>query len=229
MGKYQPGLTPEEFQRIENMMFFEWQAVFQGFRRIAGIDEAGRGPLAGPVVAGAVILPDTFDLAGINDSKKIAPALRRELAEEIKKHFLFFSVAAVYPPYLDTINIYQATIQAMNMAVKSLNPHPDYLLIDAVKLPDIHIRQQSIIKGDLLSVSIAAASILAKVERDNAMEAFDDLYPGYGFARHKGYATREHIELLMQKGPCPIHRVSFEPVKSLLKGGTYGEQPGLFE
>jgi ribonuclease HII len=165
----------------------------------------------------------------IYESRPNVTALRRELAEEIKKQAISWAVAAVYPPYLDTINIYQATIQAMNMAVKSLNPHPDYLLIDAVKLPDIHIRQQSIIKGDLLSVSIAAASILAKVERDNAMEAFDDLYPGYGFARHKGYATREHIELLMQKGPCPIHRVSFEPVKSLLKGGTYGEQPGLFE
>jgi len=222
-------LTPEEFHRIENMMYFERQAGSQGYRWIAGLDEAGRGPLAGPVVAGAVILPDTFGLAGINDSKQVAPALRRKLAEEIKKQAISWAVAAVYPPYLDTINIYQATVQAMNMAINSLNPRPDYLLIDAVKLPDIHIKQQSIIKGDTLSASIAAASILAKVERDNTMEAFDSLYPGYGFARHKGYATREHVQLLMQKGPCPIHRVSFEPVRSLIKGGTYGEQPGLFE
>jgi ribonuclease HII len=229
VGKRQPGLTPEEFHRIENMMYFERQAGSQGYRWIAGLDEAGRGPLAGPVVAGAVILPDTFGLAGINDSKQVAPALRRKLAEEIKKQAISWAVAAVYPPYLDTINIYQATVQAMNMAINSLNPRPDYLLIDAVKLPDIHIKQQSIIKGDTLSASIAAASILAKVERDNTMEAFDSLYPGYGFARHKGYATREHVQLLMQKGPCPIHRVSFEPVRSLIKGGTYGEQPGLFE
>lgn len=222
-------MTPEEFHRIENMMYFERQAGSQGYRWIAGLDEAGRGPLAGPVVAGAVILPDTFGLAGINDSKQVAPALRRKLAEEIKKQAISWAVAAVYPPYLDTINIYQATVQAMNMAINSLNPRPDYLLIDAVKLPDIHIKQQSIIKGDTLSASIAAASILAKVERDNTMEAFDSLYPGYGFARHKGYATREHVQLLMQKGPCPIHRVSFEPVRSLIKGGTYGEQPGLFE
>lgn len=229
MHKCQPGLTPEEFHRIESMMKFERLAVSQGYRWIAGLDEAGRGPLAGPVVAGAVILPDTFGLAGINDSKQVAPTLRRKLADEIKKQAVSWAVAAVYPPYLDTINIYQATVQAMNMAVNSLNPRPDYLLIDAVKLPDIHIKQQSIIKGDTLSASIAAASILAKVERDNAMEAFDSLYPGYGFARHKGYATREHVQLLMQKGPCPIHRVSFEPVRSLIKGGTYGEQPGLFE
>jgi ribonuclease HII len=227
--KGQPGITPEEFHRIEGMMKFERQAASLGYRWIAGLDEAGRGPLAGPVVAGAVILPDTFALADINDSKQIAPALRRKLATHIKKQAISWAVAAVYPPYLDSINIYQATVQAMNMAVNSLKPKPDYLLIDAVKLTDIHIEQQSIIKGDTLSVSIAAASILAKVERDNAMEAFDSLYPGYGFARHKGYATREHVQLLMQKGPCPIHRVSFEPVKSLIKGGTYGEQPALFE
>ena len=222
-------MTPEEFHRIEGMMKFERRAASQGYRWIAGLDEAGRGPLAGPVVAGAVILPDTFALADINDSKQIAPALRRKMAADIKKQAVSWAVAAVYPPYLDTINIYQATVQAMNMAVSSLKPRPDYLLIDAVKLTDIHIEQQSIIKGDTLSVSIAAASILAKVERDNTMEAFDSLYPGYGFARHKGYATREHVQLLMQKGPCPIHRVSFEPVKSLIKGGTYGEQPALFE
>lgn len=229
MRKGQPGLTPEEFHRLEGMMKFEYQAASHGFQFIAGLDEAGRGPLAGPVVAGAVILPDTFALAGINDSKQLTPALRRELAAEIKKQAVSWAVAAVYPPYLDQVNIYQATIQAMQLAVKNLYPQPDYLLIDALKLPDIHIKQQSIIKGDTLSISIAAASILAKVERDNAMEAFDHLYPGYGFARHKGYATREHIQLLMEKGPCPIHRESFEPVKSLIRGGTYGEQPTLFE
>ena len=229
MRTRQVGLTPEESCRLEGMMKFEHQAAANGYRFIAGLDEAGRGPLAGPVVAGAVILPDGIGIEGINDSKQLNPSLRRELAAEIKKQAISWAVASVYPPYLDKINIYQATIQAMQLAVKNLNPQPDYLLIDALKLPDIHIKQQSIIKGDTLSVSIAAASILAKVERDNAMEAFDLLYPGYGFARHKGYATKEHIQLLMEKGPCPIHRESFEPVKTLIRGGTYGEQPGLFE
>ncbi|MDI9480600.1 MAG: ribonuclease HII [Syntrophomonadaceae bacterium] len=229
MDKDQPGITPEEFHRIEGMMKFERLAMSQGYSWIAGLDEAGRGPLAGPVVAGAVILPDTFALADINDSKQLTPTLREKLADKIKKQAISWAVAAVYPPYLDRINIYQATVEAMKMAVNSLKPRPDYLLIDAVKLTDIHIEQQSIIKGDTLSVSIAAASILAKVERDHTMEAFDSLYPGYGFARHKGYATKEHVQLLLQKGPCPIHRVSFEPVKSLVKGGTYGEQPALFE
>lgn len=229
MRTKQPGLTPEEFHRLEGMMKFENQASSGGYRFIAGLDEAGRGPLAGPVVAGAVILPDTFAIAGLNDSKQVNPSLRRELAAEIKRQAISWAVAFIYPPYLDEINIYQATIQAMKLAVRNLYPQPDYLLIDALELPDIHIKQQSIIKGDTLSVSIAAASILAKVERDDAMEAFDRLYPGYGFARHKGYATKEHIQLLMEKGPCPIHRESFEPVKSLLKGGTYGEQPTLFE
>lgn len=229
MHTRQPGLTPEEFHRLEGMRQFEYQAASHGYQLIAGLDEAGRGPLAGPVVAGAVILPDTFAIAGINDSKQLSPTLRRELAAEIKKQAVSWAVAAVYPPYLDKINIYQATIQAMQLAVRNLYPQPDYLLIDALKLPDIHIKQQSIVRGDALSISIAAASILAKVERDNAMEVFDNLYPGYGFARHKGYATKEHVQSLMEKGPCPIHRESFEPVKSLIKGGTYGEQPSLFE
>lgn len=229
MRKMGRGCTPEEFHRIESMKQFERQAASRGYRWIAGLDEAGRGPLAGPVVAGAVILPDIACLPGINDSKKVAPAARRELAAEIKKLAVSWAVAAIYPPYLDRINVYQATVQAMKMAVSNLHPQPDYLLIDALRLPDIHIEQQAIIKGDSLSISIAAASILAKVERDASMEALDNLYPGYGFARHKGYATAEHVKMLLQKGPCPMHRVSFEPVRSVLKGGTYGQQPGLFE
>lgn len=229
MRSRQAGWTPEEFHRIEKLKEFERRAAAQGYRCIAGLDEAGRGPLAGPVVAGAVILSDDFCLARINDSKKLSASLRKELASEIKKQALGWAVASVYPPYLDRINVYQATVQAMMTAALHLYPQPDFLLIDAVKLHDIHINQQAIIKGDSLSVSIAAASVLAKVERDATMEALDGIYPGYGFAQHKGYATKEHLELLRQKGPCPIHRVSFEPVRSLLKGGTYGEQPGLFE
>lgn len=229
MSRRKPGCTPAEFNRIEQMRVFERQAYAQGFHLIAGLDEAGRGPLAGPVVAGAVILPDDFYLPGINDSKKVPEDLREELAAEIKRHAVSWSVAAVNPPYLDHINIYQATLQAMRLAVTNLSPCPDFLLIDALKITDIHIKQLSIIKGDSLSVSIAAASILAKVERDHGMEALDKLYPGYGFARHKGYATREHMQRLLEKGPCPVHRVSFEPVRSVVKGGSYGIQPGLFE
>ena len=219
----------KEQKRIRQLNCYEEEIWKQGFRYIAGIDEVGRGPIAGPVVAAAVVLPQNTFIAGVDDSKKLSANKRRELAEEIKVTAISWAVVAINTPYLDDINILNATRKAMHIAVAELCPGPDFLLIDALKLPDIGIRQQSLIKGDSLSFSIACASILAKVERDASMECFDLLYPGYEFAKHKGYATREHIKALMDKGPCEIHRSSFEPVKSLLAGGTYGQQPGLFD
>ncbi|MDD2621020.1 MAG: ribonuclease HII [Syntrophomonadaceae bacterium] len=219
----------QEQKRIEAMKIYENQARQEGYKHLAGLDEVGRGPIAGPVVSAAVILPPDFFLAGVDDSKKISPQKRIKLASEIKKEAISWAVGWIFPPYLDQVNILNATRETMTMAVRELSPQPDFLLIDALNLPDIKIRQFSLIKGDSLSISIASASILAKVERDLAMEAFDLLYPGYGLAKHKGYATREHIQALMQLGVSEIHRISFEPVKTMLSGGKYGEQPGLFE
>jgi ribonuclease HII len=218
-----------ERKRIRELKQYEEERWKQGFRYIAGIDEVGRGPIAGPVVVAAVILPRKTFIAGVDDSKKLSANKRKTLAAEIKAKAISWTVVAVNPPYLDEINILNATRKAMYIAVAELCPRPDFLLIDALKLSDININQQSLIKGDSLSFSIACASILAKVERDASMEYFDIIYPGYDFAKHKGYATRQHIQALMDKGPCSIHRSSFEPVKSLLSGGTYGQQPGLFD
>jgi ribonuclease HII len=219
----------KERQRIRSLHKYEEEACQQGFKYIAGIDEVGRGPLAGPVVVAAVIFPRQTFIAGVDDSKKLSPGKRSKLAAQIKEAALSWALAAINPPYLDEINILNATREAMYTAVAELYPRPDFLLIDALKLPDINIKQQSLIKGDSLSFSIACASILAKVERDASMEALDLIYPGYGFSQHKGYATRQHVQALMTKGPCNIHRRSFEPVKSLLAGGVYGRQPGLFD
>ncbi len=218
-----------ERKRIRKLKQYEEELWEQGFRYIAGIDEVGRGPIAGPVVVAAVVLPRKTFIAGVNDSKKLSAKKRETLAAEIKAKAISWTVVAVNPPSLDEINILNATRKAMHIAVAELCPRPDFLLIDALKLSDININQQSLIKGDSLSFSIACASILAKVERDASMEYFDVIYPGYDFAKHKGYATRQHIQALMDKGPCSIHRSSFEPVKSLLSGGTYGQQPGLFD
>lgn len=214
--------------RIEQLKQYENKAYKEGFQYIAGIDEAGRGPLAGPVVAGAVILSPDFFLPGVDDSKKLSAPKRMNLARDIKKMALSWAVGFVFPPYLDRVNILNATREAMKIAVNELALRPDLLLIDAVRIPDLSIQQYPIVKGDMLSISIASASILAKVERDLAMEGFEKLYPGYGFARHKGYATREHITALMKLGASPVHRKSFEPVKSMVAGGKYGVQPGLF-
>ena len=218
-----------ERERIESLKLYEYEAYSQGYQFIAGIDEVGRGPLAGPVVAAAVILPPDFFLPEVNDSKKLSAGVRQELAAAIKEAAVAWSMAAIFPPYLDQINILNATREAMRTAVEHLRPYPDFLLIDAVKLHDIDIKQRSIIKGDSNSVSIACASILAKVERDCSMEAFDMLYPGYGFAKHKGYGTREHLAALMKQGICPIHRESYAPVRAIREGGNYEYQPGLFD
>jgi len=179
---------------------------------IAGLDEAGRGALFGPVVAAAVILNPKRRIVGLDDSKKLPADRRTQLAERIREHALAWAVAEVDAQRIDAWNIYQASRQAMSAALQQLSIVPDYLLIDAMQL-DVLIEQKSIIKGDARSVSIAAASILAKTHRDTRMEEWDALYPQYGLARHKGYATPDHLEALRLHGPTPLHRYSFAPVR----------------
>lgn len=218
----------KEKERIEKMKAYEYQAYEEGYKLIAGIDEVGRGAMAGPVVAAAVILPPDFFLSGVNDSKVLTEKKRISMAAEIKKEAISWVAGIVSSSFIDRENILIATKVAMSLAVKELKPCPDFLLIDAVKLYDINIRQYSIIKGDSLSISIACASIVAKVERDNIMRSFDSVYPGYGFSSHKGYVTKKHRKALLDKGPSPIHRVSFEPVKSMVIGGSNAVQLSLF-
>ncbi len=191
---------------------FERAARKLGWTRIAGIDEAGRGALFGPVVAAAVILNPKRRIVGLDDSKKLAPKRRTELAARIREHALAWAVAEVDAQRIDAWNIYQASRQAMTAALQQLTTTPDYLLIDAMQL-DVLIEQNSLIKGDTRSISIAAASILAKTHRDARMEEWDIVYPQYGLARHKGYATPDHLEALRQHGPSPLHRYSFAPVR----------------
>ena len=191
---------------------FERAARQLGWTRIAGIDEAGRGALFGPVVAAAVILNPKRRIVGLDDSKKLAPDRRFELAGRIRDHALAWAVAEVDAARIDAWNIYQASRQAMTAALKQLSLAPDYLLIDAMEL-DVLIEQKSLIKGDARSVSIAAASILAKTHRDLRMDEWDGIYPGYGFAQHKGYGTPEHLEALKRLGPTRLHRHSFAPVR----------------
>ncbi len=181
---------------------------------LAGIDEAGRGPIAGPLVAAAVILPPDCFIEGLRDSKKLTPAQREILYKEIKKTAEDVRIAIIEPDEIDRINIYQATIKAMTIAVESLSPRPAVLVIDAMKLP-LAIEQHSFPRAEDISASVAAASIVAKVTRDRIMEDFDRDFPQYGFSRHKGYATREHLENIKRYGPCPIHRRSYSPVCNL--------------
>ncbi|MBF0536630.1 MAG: ribonuclease HII [Nitrospirae bacterium] len=184
-----------------------------GLGLVAGIDEAGRGPLAGPVVAAAVVLGAGVYIEGVNDSKKLSEARRRALLWEIVCRAADIGVGVVDAAEIDRVNILNATKAAMKEAVAQLNTSPDILLIDAVKLPDIDIRQCSIIKGDAKSAAIAAASIVAKVVRDSLMLAYHQQYPQYGFNAHKGYGTRYHIEAIRTHGPCDIHRRSFAPIR----------------
>jgi len=188
---------------------FEHEAYRQGYRLIAGIDEVGRGSLAGPVVAAAVILPPGLIIDGVNDSKKLTPARREVLYHVIHQHALATGIGVVGNEDIDRINILRATIRAMEMAVRDLKIPPDYLLIDAVSLSDSRIPQRPIIKGDMLSVSIAAASIVAKVTRDRLMTEEHSLFPQYNFMSHKGYGTRDHVSRLRLYGPSIIHRKSF--------------------
>ena len=191
---------------------FERAARRLGWTRIAGIDEAGRGALFGPVVAAAVILNHKRRIVGLDDSKKLAADRRTELSERIREHALAWAVAEIDAQRIDAWNIYQASRQAMTAALQQLAILPDYLLIDAMQL-DVLIEQRSLIKGDARSVSIAAASILAKTHRDMRMEEWDAVYPQYGLAQHKGYATPDHLEALRVHGPSPLHRYSFAPVR----------------
>ena len=196
-----------ERSRLQKMRFYEDQ--YREYGLICGIDEVGRGPLAGPVVAGAVILPADCEILYLNDSKKLSPSKREELYEVICREAVGIGLGFVGPERIDEINILQATYEAMRQAIGKLNPQPDVLLNDAVTIPGMGIRQVPIIKGDAKSVSIAAASIVAKVTRDRLMEEYEKVYPGYGFAANKGYGAASHIEALKKYGPTPIHRRSF--------------------
>ena len=196
-----------EIKRVREMYNFD--KSFGDFQVVAGVDEVGRGPLAGPVAAGAVILPKDCLILYLNDSKKLSEKRREELFLEIKEKALAWSVGIATPQRIDEINILQATYEAMREAIKGLGVEPGLLLNDAVTIPGVEIPQIPIVKGDAKSVSIAAASILAKVTRDHMMAEYDEIYPGYGFGKHKGYGTKAHIEALKELGPCPIHRRSF--------------------
>lgn len=196
-----------EKKRIETMKQYERQYETLGY--VCGIDEAGRGPLAGPVVAGAVILPKDCKLLYLNDSKQLSSKKREELYEVIMKEAVATGVGCASPQRIDEINILQATYEAMRAAVDALTVKPDVLLNDAVTIPGITIKQVPIIKGDAKSISIAAASIIAKVTRDRLMIQYDSIMPEYGFASHKGYGAKAHIEALQKYGPSPIHRKTF--------------------
>ena len=198
----------KERERLEAMREYERRFAAEPF--LCGIDEAGRGPLAGPVVAAAVILPKDCEILYLNDSKKLSAARREALYGEITEKAVCYGIGMASPERIDEINILQATYEAMRQAVNALSVKPDRFLNDAVVIPGIDpARQEAIIKGDAKSVSIAAASILAKVTRDRIMVEYDRIYPQYGFAAHKGYGTRAHMEALLQYGPCPIHRRTF--------------------
>ncbi|MEG6584064.1 ribonuclease HII [Dendrosporobacter sp. 1207_IL3150] len=203
-----------EKERLRKMFFHEQQLYDKGIKLIAGVDEAGRGPLAGPVVIGAAILPIGYHLPYLNDSKKLSAIQRLKLYQDIKKNAITTTHIVVDATQIDELNIYQATVKGMYEAIASLTPQPEAVLIDAVPLTEIKIPSLSLINGDALSASIAAASIIAKVERDAIMENYDNEFPGYGFAKHKGYGTAEHIKAINSLGPCTIHRKSFEPIKS---------------
>ena len=196
-----------EKKRMEDMYIYERK--YADFQYICGIDEVGRGPLAGPVVAGAVILPKDCDILYLNDSKKLSEKMRESLYEEIMEKAVATGIGIVSPARIDEINILQATYEAMRMALEQLQVKPDLLLNDAVKIPEVTTRQVPIIKGDAKSASIAAASIIAKVTRDRLMVQYDEVLPGYGFASNKGYGSSEHIRAIQEQGATPIHRQTF--------------------
>ncbi|GIN37549.1 ribonuclease HII [Heyndrickxia oleronia] len=202
-----------QHEKFYEMMKYENELAGQGFEYIVGIDEVGRGPLAGPVVAAAVILPKGFKLLGINDSKQLSEKKREEYYHYIVENAISVGIGLITAEEIDQLNIYEATKKAMLEAITNLSIRPDYCLIDAMKL-NIPYPQQSIIKGDALSVSIAAASIVAKVTRDNLMKKYSIAYPEYKFEQHMGYGTKEHLLAIKKYGPCPIHRKTFAPIKN---------------
>lgn len=204
----------DEDERLEGMLAYEKECYARGMELIAGVDEVGRGPLAGPVVAAAVILPKGCKISGLNDSKKIPKSKHKEIYEAVLQNAIAIGIGIKDNQVIDQVNIYEATKLAMMEAIGQLDPQPQHLLIDAMKL-DLSIPQTSIIKGDANSLSIAAASIVAKVTRDQMMEDLDQLYPGYDFEQNAGYGTANHLAGLHKLGVTPIHRRSFEPVKSM--------------
>lgn len=217
----QRALLEKENIRLGNMLLYENQAREQGFKFIAGVDEAGRGPLAGPVVAAAVIFPEGCMFQGVNDSKKLTPLTRARLFPEIKEKALCWAVGMSSVSEIDTLNILQASLLAMRRAVQNLTQNPDYILVDAVRIPEMNVPQLPIIKGDAKSFAIAAASIIAKVTRDRIMEDYHRQFPAYGFASNKGYGTQDHIEALRAIGCCSLHRQTF--VKNITISGADGK------
>ncbi|SHH59994.1 ribonuclease HII [Desulfosporosinus lacus] len=210
--KYQQAQVLEQ-ARIQQLLVEENKLWKQGYLLLAGVDEAGRGPLAGPVVAGACILPAKFDLPGLNDSKMLTESKREKLFIQIQKQAIDYAIGSAEPAEIDALNILQATKLAMKRSIEGLTIRPHYLLIDALNLPDVQLPQLPLIGGDHLSASIAAASILAKVTRDRLMVQLHSLYPEYTFSKNKGYGTSEHMQVLKRLGPCPLHRKSFAPVR----------------
>lgn len=216
-----------EGQRLRHLLKFESELWEQGFELIAGVDEAGVGPLAGPVVAGTAILPKNYKLRELNDSKKLDESTRDQLAEKIKSDSVAWAIGIAEVEEIDQLNIYHAGLLAMRRAVEALAITPNFLLVDARKIPELTVPQRGIVRGDSLSASIAAASILAKTTRDALMFELDRKFPGYGLAGHKGYPTPEHFSALKKLGASPAHRRSFRPVREVL--GLDPTQTSLFE
>lgn len=202
-------LKKQEEEKARTRALWEYENQYGEYSYICGIDEVGRGPLAGPVVAGAVILPKDCDILYINDSKKLSASKREELYDEIMDKAVATGIGLIGPERIDEINILQATYEAMRQAISKLDPQPDLMLNDAVTIPQVNIRQVPIIKGDAKSISIGAASIIAKVTRDRLMVEYDSIMPEYGFASNKGYGSADHIAAIRKYGPSPIHRASF--------------------
>ena len=225
-GRSRPGAHPAKTgdlfgNELEcDPLFFEARARASGFTCIAGLDEAGRGPLAGPVVAAAVVLPNGLLIPGLTDSTQVPEQERERLFDVIREQAVCYGIGVVDEQTIDEVNILQATIIAMERALAPLNPRPDYLLLDAITLPRIPLPQNPLIKGDSRSHSISAASILAKVTRDRLMLELHEKYPQYNFRKHKGYGTSEHLALLREHGPCDAHRKTFNPVSRMLRGGV---------
>lgn len=207
--QYKRQMEKLDIERIRTASMWRYEKKYPNVEFIAGIDEVGRGPFAGPVVTAAVILPKDFDVLYIDDSKKLSAQKREFLFDRIMEKALAVGIGMRHPHTIDEINILNATKEAMQESIEQLSITPGQLLVDAVRIPGVQIPQESIIKGDEKSISIAAASIIAKVTRDRMMCAYDELFPGYGFSKHKGYGTPEHIQALQAMGPCPLHRRSF--------------------
>ena len=216
MSRRQSSLFPEFDVEGTDLGWFENEAIRKGYTSIAGVDEVGRGPLAGPVISAAIILPSHSPISGINDSKKLTPKRRAALYETIYDQAVSIGLGIVDPIEIDRINILQASLLSMAMAVENLYPQPDYLLIDGPFRIPSHLAQAPIVKGDSRSRSIAAASIVAKVSRDRLMERYHEEYPQFGFDANKGYPTQAHREAIQRFGSCPIHRCSFKGVKQYL-------------